>query len=67
VFLKKKKNTKLAPVVYTPNLTGEEAIVPSPRNVLKNLEIILNVCYILMVLYTYLEFAFNVKSFRDIL
>jgi hypothetical protein len=38
-----------------------------PRNVLKKLKIILNVCYILMVLYAYVEFVSNVKSFWDIL
>jgi hypothetical protein len=38
-----------------------------PPNVLKNLKMILNVCYILMVLYAYLEFVSNVKSFWDIL
>jgi hypothetical protein len=35
---------------------------PSPRNVLKNLKNILNVCYILMLLYAYLEFASNVSN-----
>jgi hypothetical protein len=40
---------------------------PPPPNYLKSLIIILNVCYILMVLYAYLEFTSNVKSFRDIL
>jgi hypothetical protein len=37
------------------------------RKVLKNLKIILNVYYILMMLYAYLKFASNVKSFWDIL
>jgi hypothetical protein len=36
---------------------------PPHRNVLKNLKIILNICYILMMLYVYLEFASNVQSF----
>jgi hypothetical protein len=40
---------------------------PPPPKCFKNLKIILNVCYILMVLYAYLEFASNVKSFWDIL
>jgi hypothetical protein len=46
---------------------GAIGLHPPPRNVLKNLKIILNVFYILTVLYAYLEFASNVKSFWDIL